>query len=156
MKFTDSEFSRRLLECKYTMRETRDQNFRRCICRSPPPRRAAISKQTLSFPFCGKGAKRSSQGSVRTCPEAVPLAAGLGDAASPQKGKNLAEPFPVQPGAWYVRRSIFVRHHNCDGGFWLVHVEGAASGNQFDEARGAVVVSDIERKRQAGLSGLRF
>jgi len=36
---------------------------------------------TKHFPFrpVGKGAEREGQRSVRTCPEAVPLAAGFGD-----------------------------------------------------------------------------
>jgi len=48
--------------------------------------------------------------------------------------------------------SIFIRHHYRDRVLRVVHVERAARGNQFDKARGAVVVADIERERQAALS----
>jgi len=54
-----------------------------------------------------------------------------------------AEPFPVQPDAWWCVRSILVRHHYRDGGLWVVRVERAASGNEFHQTSGAVVVADI-------------
>jgi len=54
----------------------------------------------------------------------------------------------------FLRRSILARHHYGNGGLRVVHVEEATHGNQFDKARGAVVVANVERKRQAGLSGL--
>ena len=82
----------------------------------------------------------------------MPLAAGLGGDASPQNSKT-GWISAIQPGAWGPVRSILAGHHDGDGGFWLVHIEGATSGNQFNQARGAVVVADIERKGQAGLAG---
>jgi len=66
----------------------------------------------------------------------MPLAAGFGDAASPQKSKNRLNRFQSSRARGVCGRSILVRHHYCDGGFWLVHVEGAANGNQFEDIRG--------------------
>jgi hypothetical protein len=60
----------------------------------------------------------------------MPLAAGFGDGSGVPNMAKPAEPFPVQPGAWWCGRSILVRHHYCDGRFRRVHVEGAAHGNQ--------------------------
>ncbi len=37
---------------------------------------------------------------MKTCPEAVPLAAGFGDGSGVPNIAKPAEPFPVQPGAW--------------------------------------------------------
>ena len=54
------------------MRETRVRDFRRCFCRSLPPRRAAIFNQTLSFPPCRKGARqREGQRERMMSPEAL-------------------------------------------------------------------------------------
>jgi hypothetical protein len=61
-----------------------------------------------------------------------------------------------------VHGLVLVGHHDGDRGSRVVDVEGAASGNQFDEACAAVVVADIERNWQpvraalAILPGLRF
>jgi len=52
--------------------------------------------------------------------------------------------------------SIFIRHHYSNGGLRVVTIEGAATGNQLNQTWCAVVVTHIERKRQAGLSGLCF
>ena len=52
-------------------------------------------------------------------------------------------------GAVIVCRSIFVRHHQGDGGLRVVNVQCAASGNQFDKRRCAVVVADIKRNGDA-------
>jgi hypothetical protein len=41
--------------------------------------------------------------------------------------------------------SIFVRQHDGDGGLRVVHVERAASGDEFYKAGGAVVVADVKR-----------
>ena len=48
--------------------------------------------------------------------------------------------------------SIFVRHHHGDCGLRVVNVQCAASGDEFDKPRCAVVVADIERNRDAGAS----
>src|ERR1039458_2461029 len=45
--------------------------------------------------------------------------------------------------------SIFVRHHQGDGGLRVVNVECAASGNHLHEPRWAVVVFHIHRNGQA-------
>jgi len=57
---------------------------------------------------------------------------------------------PVQPQLF--KGSIFIRHHHRDGGLRVVHVECATSGDQLNETGGAVVVADVERKRQAVLA----
>src|SRR5689334_25396477 len=44
---------------------------------------------------------------------------------------------------------ILVGHHDGDCGLWVVDVERAANGNQFDEAGAAVVVSHVERNGQS-------
>ena len=85
------------------------------------------------------------------CPEAAPLAAGFGDGSGVPNKAKAAEPLPVQPRD-LCGASILVRHHYGDGGLRVVHVEGAAHGYQFDEARGAVVVANVERKRQPAVS----
>src|ERR1035437_10858463 len=46
-------------------------------------------------------------------------------------------------------QSILGREHDGDGRLRVVHVECAASGNQFDELGGAVVIADIERNGDA-------
>jgi len=50
-------------------------------------------------------------------------------------------------------RLILVRHHHGDGGSRGMDVERAASGDEFNKFRGAVVVADIERERQAVATG---
>ena len=50
------------------------------------------------------------------------------------------------------RRSIFVRHNQGDGGLRVVNVQCAASGDEFDQPRCAVVVADIKRNGDAGAS----
>src|ERR1019366_7162351 len=113
---------------------------------------------SLSFPMSERARSVKASAAVNAwCPEVHDLwRRGLGTAAESPTWQKPAEPFPVQPGAWWCGRSILVRHHYRYGRFRRVNVEGAAHGNQFDEARGAVVVTHIQRKRQAGLSGLRF
>jgi hypothetical protein len=50
-------------------------------------------------------------------------------------------------------RSIFIRQHESDSGLRVVNVECAASGDEFDKARGAVVVANIERKSRNTVCG---
>jgi hypothetical protein len=60
-------------------------------CQSKNNRFKNIRKPVLPhFSFCprGKGAERGGQRNVQMCPEAMPLAAGFGDAGSPQQSKS--------------------------------------------------------------------
>lgn len=57
---------------------------------------------------------------------------------------------PVQPQIF--KASIFIRQHDGDRRLRVVHVERATSGDEFDKTRGAVVVANVERKRQAAVS----
>src|ERR1700677_2151335 len=51
-----------------------------------------------------------------------------------------------------VTGSIFIWQHDGDCGLRVVHIECATSGDQFHKTRGAVVVANVERKRQAAVS----
>jgi hypothetical protein len=46
-------------------------------------------------------------------------------------------------------KSAFVGQHDGDGWLRIVHVERAASGDEFDEPGASVVVADIERNGHA-------
>ena len=46
-------------------------------------------------------------------------------------------------------RSIFTGLHDGDGGLRVVNIQRAASGDEFYQAGGAVVVADIERNGDA-------
>ena len=72
------------------------------------------------------------------------LAAGFGDGGGVPKTKA-AEPLPVQPPDFPVR-SILAGQHNRDGRLRVVNVEGAASSDELNQLRAAVVVADIERE----------
>ncbi len=77
----------------------------------------------------------------------------MGRRSLPHKPEKAAD-----PGAGRGQRcavSIFVRHHHGDGGLCVVDVERAAARNQLHEARGAIVVADVKRKRKAVGSGPR-
>jgi hypothetical protein len=50
-------------------------------------------------------------------------------------------------------RSILIHEHDSDGWLWVVNVEGAANGGQPDKSRGAVVIADVQRNRQAVATG---
>jgi hypothetical protein len=58
----------------------------------------------------------------------------------------------LTPGAGAVMScgSIFVRHHQGDGGLRVVNAQCAASGNQLHKPRCAVVVADIKRNGEPG------
>ena len=51
-------------------------------------------------------------------------------------------------GRVMVWRSVLVWQHDGNCGRWVVNVQRAASGNQFDKAGGAVVVADVKRNGQ--------
>ena len=74
-----------------------------------------------------------------------------GCAKRPPKGvspKKIA-PAAVGNGRVMVCGSIFVRHHQGDGGLRVVNVQRAARRNQLHKPRCAVVIADIERNRDA-------
>ena len=50
-------------------------------------------------------------------------------------------------------QSILVQEHDSNGGLRVVNVERAANGGQPDKSRGAVVVADVQRNRQAVATG---
>jgi len=52
-------------------------------------------------------------------------------------------------GCVLVCGSIFVRHHQGDGGLRVVNIQCAASGDEFDKPRCAVVIADIKRNGDA-------
>ena len=113
-------------------------------------RRGAVRNDGLS-------GLRTRADSGKGCPEGLPFGAGLGRREAQRRGLGMAR-IPNSrmaarlncvsgSAARCLRSSIFVRHHHGDGGLRVVNVERAASGNQFDEARLAVVVADVERER---------
>ena len=62
---------------------------------------------------------------------------------SPQKANRLNR-FQSSRASNLCGASILVRHHQGDGGLRVVHVERAASGDEFHQPGGAVVVADIQ------------
>jgi hypothetical protein len=55
----------------------------------------------------------------------------------------------LQSGARHVVGSIFVGHHDGDGGLWVVDVERAALRDEFYQLGALVVVADVERNGDA-------
>jgi hypothetical protein len=55
----------------------------------------------------------------------------------------------LQSGARPVVGSIFVGHHDGDGGLWVVDVERAALRDEFYQLGAVVVVADVERDGDA-------
>jgi len=72
-----------------------------------------------------------------------------GCAADDHQRASAAKFFGARWRAVRLCWSIFVRHHHGDGGLRVVNVECAASGDEFDKPRCAIVVADIERDRDA-------
>jgi hypothetical protein len=82
----------------------------------------------------------------------MPLAAGFGNAVSSQPSKSRLNRFQSSRASNLCGASILVRHHQRDGGLRVVHVQRAASGDEFHQPGGAVVVADIECNRDRGTS----
>src|SRR5882672_3338679 len=82
---------------------------------------------------------------------AMLVVAGFKTVRIPTKAKT-AGPSRGQPHDFC--RSILVRQHDGDCGLRVVHVERATGGNELNQLRTAVVVADIERKRQAVVAGI--
>ena len=76
---------------------------------------------------------------------------GLGTAAESPTMQNRLNRCQSSRASNLYGASILVRHHYGDGGLRVVNVEGAASGNQFHKAGGAVVVADKWRRLRGGL-----
>ena len=73
------------------------------------------------------------------------LSRGSGLARSPEKARV---PSKVR-GRWWLLRSVLVRQHQGQSRLRVVNVERAASGNQFYQLGGTVVVANIQGHRQA-------
>jgi hypothetical protein len=66
-------------------------------------------------------------------PEAMPLAARLGDGSGVPKKDNRLNRFQSSRAREACQPSILVWHHYCNTGLRVVNVERAASGDEFHQ-----------------------